>query len=268
MAVPRSQIARRTMENWNDEREYHKSMCPTGGDSTGKTNSTHLEEIRTTPIFSADVLAKVLNHQAKPEIAGTLLPEYGFLARSLEEYCNKSDSDLFGTAPDSPITASREPTVGHNRAESVPDDDRLMVNMNAPWSAFICGSQGSGKSYTLSCMLENALVGSGMAKLPNKLAGMVFHYDKFTAISSTQVCEAAYLASKIPVKVLVSSSNYKHMKDVYENLPGFPKDAKKPKVMSLLLEEKHLNVERMLNLMAVDEKEGRMALYMEVSSIL
>lgn len=32
-------------------------------------------------------------------------------------------------------------------------DPRLFSNTTAPSSAFICGSQGSGKSHTLSCLL-------------------------------------------------------------------------------------------------------------------
>jgi hypothetical protein len=34
----------------------------------------------------------------------------------------------------------------------------VLLNTDAPWSAFLCGSQGSGKSHTLSCMLENCLL--------------------------------------------------------------------------------------------------------------
>jgi len=141
--------------------------------------------------------------------------------------------------------------------------------MNAPWSAFICGSQGSGKSHTLSCILENALLPSRLGKLPNRLAGIVFHYDKFTGFESTQICETAYLASSgIPVKVLVSPTNRWRMEQAYGNLPGFPENAKKPVVVPLLLREEQLNVERMMKLMAVDEKDGKMALYMEVGCAL
>lgn len=59
-------------------------------------------------------------------------------------------------------------------------DPRMFLNVNAPWSAFICGSQGSGMSYTMSCMLESCLIPSLPLKnlLPNPLAGLVFHYDK------------------------------------------------------------------------------------------
>ncbi|KAF1352975.1 hypothetical protein EJ07DRAFT_168674 [Lizonia empirigonia] len=50
----------------------------------------------------------------------------------------------------------------------VPEDDvsipdgvtptPVLLNTDSPWSAFLCGSQGSGKSHALSCMLENCLL--------------------------------------------------------------------------------------------------------------
>ena len=240
-------------------------MCRTGRESTEQNRSTHIEEIRTAPLFTAEVLRRVLKQKANPDLAGKLLPQYGFLGRVLGVFGGQKSSHLPGVTPEPHKIISHHVVEDPSQPDQEkPGDDRLMVNMNAPWSAFICGSQGSGKSHTLSCMLENALVQGGMAKLPNKLAGIVFHYDKITSVSSTQVCEAAYLASEIPVKVLVSPTNYTRMKQAYENLSGLPEGTAKPKVVSFLLHEKHLNVERMLKLMAVDEKEGKMALYMEV----
>jgi len=98
---------------------------------------------------------------------------------------------------------------------------------------------------------------------------MVFHYDTFTSYGSNQVCEAAYICSSgIPVKVLVSPTNYWRMKDTYENLPGLSSDAQKPEVITMKFQDKHLNVTRMMNLMAVNEKEGAVPLYIEVSSEL
>jgi len=32
-------------------------------------------------------------------------------------------------------------------------DNRLFLNTNIPFSAFICGVQGSGKSHTMSCLI-------------------------------------------------------------------------------------------------------------------
>lgn len=131
--------------------------------------------------------------------------------------------------------------------------------MNAPWSTFICGSQGSGKSYTLSCILENCLIPSGLGLLPSPLATIVFHYDTFTSYGSRQLCEAAYLCSSgVPVKVLVSPKFFWRMKQIYENLPPSSPSSRKPEVVPMKFQYKHLDVGPMMNMMAVS---GKGALY-------
>ena len=142
----------------------------------------------------------------------------------------------------------------------------VYANMNAPWSAFICGSQGGGKSHTLSCLLENCLLSpSPVGVLPNPLAGLVFHYDKFTSATTTQLCEAAYLCSSgVPVRVLVSPSNYHNMSRLYSNLPGLPPHGRRPKVVPLYLQEQQLNISNMLTLMAVSDGSKSPPLYLEV----
>ncbi|KAL2043063.1 hypothetical protein N7G274_004122 [Stereocaulon virgatum] len=273
LAVPSSvkaRMAKMASSNWDADRDYHNSFLATDGSSTAdKANSISLQGIRTSPLFTADVLSNVLKQKTNPSAATSdVLPQYGLLAKIMSTFyaeTNEDAKDLIGPASSNLVSALGE-SVEIERAKPArkSEDDRMFVNMNAPWSAFICGSQGSGKSHTMSCMLENGLVRSRLGKLPYPLAGMVFHYDKFTGFSSTQVCEAAYLSScGIPVKVLVSPSNLGRMQRAYEKLPGFPKDAKKPVIAPLLLHEKQLNVERMMKLMAVDEKDGKMALYME-----
>jgi len=135
----------------------------------------------------------------------------------------------------------------------------IFLNTNTPWSAFICGSQGSGKSYTMSCMLENCLLASSaIGRCLKPLAGMLFHYD---AHSTGAVCEAAYLVTQMPVRVLVSPSNFYKLKALYESLPGLQG---KIKVVPLLLKESQLNTQRMLRLMAFSDKGGAVPLYMEV----
>ncbi|KAA8563858.1 hypothetical protein EYC84_011873 [Monilinia fructicola] len=62
-----------------------------------------------------------------------------------------------------------------NRKES--QDPRLFYNIAAPFSTFICGSQGSGKSHTLSCFLENCLAKSYVSHVENPLSALLFHYD-------------------------------------------------------------------------------------------
>ena len=240
-----------SLNTWEADREFHESLL-TSGSSSGRdaAHNVHMEEIRTTPLFSADILAGVINSRG-PGANAQLLPQYGLLAQRLRTY-----GELETESKDEPLT--QEQRMIERR------DDRLFLNVNPPWSAFICGSQGSGKSHTLSCMLEAALIPSRLGKLPRPLAGMVFHYDKFSGFSSSQVCEAAYLCSNsTPVRVMVSPSSCYRMEKVYKSLPGIPENA--IEVVPLYLKESQLNVERMMKLMAVSDREGPMPLYMEVS---
>ncbi|KAK6193940.1 SCF ubiquitin ligase complex subunit [Pestalotiopsis sp. IQ-011] len=147
-----------------------------------------------------------------------------------------------------------------------PKDKLVLANMNIPWSAFICGSQGAGKSHTLSCLLESYIDSTcGAGKLPRPLAGLVMHYDNFTNDTTTQLCEAAYLCSSgILVNVLVCPSNIWTMKRLYKSLPGLPPGANRPSVMPLYLTTNQLNISRILKLMAVDPSSEKTPLYMEV----
>ena len=200
------------------------------------------EEIKTTPLFSGCVLDR---------FGKSFLPQYGLLA---------------GRIPDRSYEADLLQHVDFE-AETVENiiDPRVFLNVNTPWSAFICGSQGSGKSHTLSCMLENCLLQSPLSELPNPLAGLVFHYDKFSSYTSSQICEAAYLCSSgIPVKVLVSPTNFWRMKTAYENMPGLQAGTKRPEVIPLRFSEQNLDVSRMMSMMAVKEKDGPVPLYIEV----
>lgn len=88
-------------------------------------------------------------------------------------------------------------------------DSRLFFNMSVPSSTFICGSQGSGKSYTLSCLLENCLARSDATVLPHPLTCLLFHYDEFISDDGGSPCEAAFLASVpgVKVRVLCSPTN-------------------------------------------------------------
>lgn len=188
--------------------------------STGRRTGRQ-EEIRTTPLLSL---------QAKYAVDSKVIPQYGLLGHHI------GDEDRIG---------AREP---------------ILLNMNAPNSAFICGSQGSGKSYTLTCMLENCLMNNkDTTKLTSPVAGVVFHYDQ----DSSAVAEAAHLRSRgIKVNVLVTrSSAATDISERYLNLPG-PKE--KMTIQTLMLQDRHLSVERMLKLMAFSESEGSVPLYMEV----
>ena len=253
-------------EQWDSDRKYHESLVSDSARAINHQLNVHQIDIQTAPLFSGEVLACVQGPQRKILLTKRVLPSYGFLAKVLDTFGDRDQGDKDdGQIQDSDQGRVTVSSKGPSSSTQM-SDSRLFVNINAPWSAFICGSQGSGKSHTLSCMLEGALTPSGLGPLKNPLAGMVFHYDKFTGFAADQHCEAVYLNStSISVTVLVSASSFYRLQKVYENVRNLPPDAPKPVVAPLLLEEKHLNIERMMKLMAVDEKEGKTSLYMEVS---
>ena len=188
----------------------------------------------TTPLFTSKVKCRLPSLEDKP-----VFPVYGPLGLRLATYKDGVET------------------------EDVQQDDKLIyANVNAPWSAFICGSQGAGKSHTLSCLLENALFSDGMlGPNPNPLAGIVFHYDKHSGQTAAQTCEAAYLASNgIEVEVFVSPSNQWAMQRLY-HLPGIPAN-KQPVVRPLLLHDKQINIGNMRTLMNLDAQDGKIPLYM------
>jgi hypothetical protein len=151
--------------------------------------------------------------------------------------------------------------LGYESTKSEVPRAPVLLNTKSPWSAFLCGSQGSGKSYTMSCMLENCLLDEpGVGKNPNPLAGLVLHYD---GSRSTGVCEAAYLCSKVKkVTVLVSASNYGNLKKQYKEMAQMC--GGEIEVHKLLIAPSHLDTERVKTLMAVT-KDGDAPLYIQVS---
>lgn len=80
----------------------------------GSGAGTSTSGVKNAVIFSGDML----RHSDKDE-----LPQYGLLG---------------GCDPHSPTTVV---------------DPRLFLNTNVPFSAFVCGVQGSGKSHTTACMI-------------------------------------------------------------------------------------------------------------------
>lgn len=210
-------------------------------------NNSRLEEVRNAPLFTRGLKFAI-------ETQAVDVGQRGIV-----------DIDVF---PQYGLIGHRKPPAAGSPSEKMFDANRdiIYANMNAPWSAFICGSQGAGKSHTFSCLLENALLSPNTGGvLPDPLTGIVFHYDKFTSHSSTQLCEAAFLCSVgIPVQILVSPSNIHAMEKIYTNLPGLSEGAPRPQVRALRLHEDHLNVGNMKTLMAVDTNDANPPLYMAV----
>ncbi|KAK7035579.1 p-loop containing nucleoside triphosphate hydrolase protein [Favolaschia claudopus] len=145
--------------------------------------------------------------------------------------------------------------------------ERVYFNTNAPSSTVICGVQGSGKSHTVSCILESALItDSRVGKLPEPLSALVFHFD---TQDSDRPCEAAFLSTTAPhvndvlvprITVLCSPSNVARRRRAYAGLPHV-------KVEPLCLSEKDFTANRMLAIMGCDNIE-KMPLYMHTALLI
>ncbi|KAI0430898.1 hypothetical protein F5Y09DRAFT_355490 [Xylaria sp. FL1042] len=183
-----------------------------------RTTTDQLREIATAPLFTNPVLkyAKGLKTSESPQP----LPQYGLLAGNVESLHEYSF-----------------------------EDSQIFYNVATPSSVFICGSQGSGKSHTLSCILENCLIQSKkLGYLPRPLTGIVFHYGGYASDSCVTPCEAAYLGSdpSIRVRVLCSPINVSVIKDSYSGFENVTVEA-------LRLDLADLNTTRMMELMAFDQ---------------
>ncbi|KAG0699760.1 hypothetical protein DFH29DRAFT_1013541 [Suillus ampliporus] len=134
----------------------------------------------------------------------------------------------------------------------VPVDPRLYINTNAPFSAVVCGVQGSGKSHTVSVLLENMLIPKlqEIGSLQRPLAGLVLHFGE--GGSGSLPSEAAWIGVpttegvRTPkVRVFVSKSSLNTMKRVYAPL------GKNVQVAPLLFNEAELDAQAFLSMMAV-----------------
>ncbi|KAJ5547157.1 hypothetical protein N7494_004742 [Penicillium frequentans] len=150
-------------------------------------------------------------------------------------------------------------------------DLRIMLNTNIPFSAFICGVQGSGKSHTTACIIENCSMAiPALGNLKISISTLVLQFDEYTSTVSSQPSEAAFLArflpqyareKTVPVRVLVSPTNFHNLKKMYSQIPNV-------EVRPFKLQPKHLNITMMLSLMSVSQSTG-MPLYMaQVTRVL
>ncbi|KAI0347429.1 hypothetical protein BDW22DRAFT_528650 [Trametopsis cervina] len=148
-------------------------------------------------------------------------------------------------------------------------DSRVYINTNAPFSALVCGVQGSGKSHTVSTILENMLISghAAIGKLDKPLSGLILHFGDGGADS--QPSEAAYIGSPISshvfaprIVVYVSPSSLSTMSKMYKRIN--PKITVEP----LLFSQDELDAKAFLSLMAIGSSESA-PLYMQtILSIL
>lgn len=168
-------------------------------------------------------------------------------------------------------------------------DPRIFLNTNVPFSAFVCGLQGSGKSHTVSCMIgetekvarydlstnqgiENFLIPFPMlGVLHRPLSALAFHYAEHTSSSTFRPSELAFVAnfadkfsgySRAPsVVVLVSPSSYPSLKTSYSRIPGVC-------VRPFKIHPRTLTIGMMLALMSVNQDQTPPLYISQVTKIL
>jgi hypothetical protein len=146
-------------------RERHGQLLAYNSSRTSNTVNCFVHS----PLFATQSLTRNMDTTSP-----TMPLQCGLLAEMLLEHGNAS---------------GRSPLGQYNA------DNRLFFNVTVPSSIFICGSQGSGKSHTLSCLLESCLADSDATILPRPLSALLFHYDTFISDDGGSPCEAAFLAS-------------------------------------------------------------------------
>lgn len=194
----------------------------------------------------------------------------GHFSNSLEEAVLLSPVvEGFGLGHSMP---SQFALLGHLSWKQSVLDPRVMLNTNVPFSAFICGLQGSGKSHTTSCIIENcSLSFSALGTLRKPLSTLVLHFNEYSSNVSSQPSEAAFLASlmpeynshqlSIPVSVLATPSNFHNLEKMYSQIPNV-------QIRPLRLQPRHLNISAMLSLMSMGKNDS-VPLYMaQVTKVL
>ncbi|TGZ84390.1 hypothetical protein EX30DRAFT_369677 [Ascodesmis nigricans] len=168
------------------------------------------------------------------ESAGTLIPQYGLLGKVHLDGWDSSDDSSF--------------------------DTRLYLNINEPASFFICGRQGSGKSHTMSCILENHLLPHpDLGQLTSPRSALVFNYNEATTGIYARVCEAAYLgqaSSNHPgagvqnVTVLVPPSKFRStLVETYSQMANV-------QVRELRLRQEHITAAAIKKLVSLDPESS------------
>lgn len=231
------------------------------------------ESMRTAPLFSLAVKQKVDPSYTGGEATDSLRIESGSSGIALDddgkEICGDEadgSSELLATSKAASLQSDslfpQYGLLGFNVRDNdgIGHHEPIMFNMHAPNSVFICGSQGSGKSYTLACLLETCLLsGTRFGHVHQPVAGLAFNYD---SDASGAIAETVHLCSRgVKVNVLVSSSNFDIASERYRVAT---QGSSSVKIEKFLLPPGDLSIERMYRLMAFSEKSESVPLYMEV----
>ncbi|KAH9951839.1 hypothetical protein B0H21DRAFT_818261 [Amylocystis lapponica] len=142
----------------------------------------------------------------------------------------------------------------HNKVtRDVPNDPRLYINTNTPFSALVCGVQGSGKSHTVSVLLESMFIPgyTAIGYTEKALSGLILHFGE--GGPDSRPSEVAWLARAKTSGIRVPKAVYAPLGDQVTVSP-------------LLFSENELDAEAILSLMAVGSSESA-PLYMQTATL-
>ena len=231
---------------WQVRKDSWATMLQHGDCETQAAFAMYVEEIRNTPVFSGTVLReseKMIRIGYEEE---RLLPQFGLLG--LRVPFTQGSGSFLGGASCSELSQSSTllddvPEIQNPEPVGLADRNIIFVNDNAPYLGVIYGSPRSGKSHTLSCLLESALYASPAGPSPAPSTGLLFHYGSGLEMHP---CEAASLAAYLPVRVLVQEDQFDDMKKAYS---GFTGSKHNIHVRPLIFGEKSLDVHSLLDLL-------------------
>jgi hypothetical protein len=224
-------------QTYQDERDrYLKLLHKDAGLDGAAMSKARKQEMQTTPLLSLKVKDAV--DQDRTE---TLYPQYGILGYHIGEEEDGEGEDDNDEKDDNDATDDDD-----DQDTKIGKLEPILLNTNAPLSAFICGTQGAGKSFTMAAMLENCLLNDKrIGKLIKAPAAVVFHYDNDGGTGA--LAEAIGLCSHVKVKVLVSLNSYDTLKTAYQKKAG--KHQSNVEVQPLMFRDEHLKIDRMHKLM-------------------
>ncbi|UPX19819.1 uncharacterized protein EKO05_0010070 [Ascochyta rabiei] len=256
-------------------------------DVTESHNDTLAKKLKQLQISSDDMLAQTeAGDEAAIQRRGPDLLLYGKLLTDRNKHATTSPSSsaIERSIRQAPLLAAH--VVAEHYKDFVPqygllgsledgEDDllnsQLFLNTNVPFSAFVCGVQGSGKSHTTSCVLENAVLKSpNLGHLESPASTLVFSYGEWSGTGAGfNISEATFLGAACPgypgqhvkrVTVLYSPSN-PAIKQLYKRLPNVT-------LVPFKLKARTLDISALRTLMAVDEKSTTPLYMARVETIL
>ncbi|KAG8984461.1 hypothetical protein FRB94_004903 [Tulasnella sp. JGI-2019a] len=231
------------------KKQIHPPTPPT---PPSKPIKNHSGSTNVTPKNTSIPDAKSVEFELLDKKVPNTLPHQVVTAPLITADAYQLGKDISKAIPQYGVIGSIISVHSHNAVETC-GDRRLYLNTNAPFSAVVCGVQGSGKSHTVGVLLEAMMItgDSRLGKLNKSLSACILHYGEHGA---SHVCEAAYQCLPTDpqvqppsVKVFVSPSQVTRMNKLYGSVFGG-----RVEVLPLRIAHSELDARAFLAMMCVD----------------